>query len=743
MTRNPSPRSDKEEVSDPLAAPLHPTPPTTEEVARLRQRIVELEGTNLELRRAQRELTRRAAQLSLIHQIGRQITALQDPQRILEMTANLIRQKFSYHHVALFLIEGGVLALKAVAGTYHPWFPTGHTQKLSEGINGWVASHGEKILANDVNRDPRYVSFIGEYSITRAELCLPLKIAGKTLGVLDIQSPRRNAFDENDVIAMETLADQVAIALENARLYTLSQQELAKQKEAAQTIQSLHRKLEIVLNAAGEGIFGLDMDGCVTFANAAAARMLGYHPKELIGRYSHSLWHHTRPDGSPYPAAQCPIYAAYKEGQIRQGDDEFFWRKDGSGFPVHYVSTPIREHNELKGAVVIFADITDTRKLEDQLRQAQKMEAVGRLAGGIAHDFNNTLMVIMGYSEAILSFSSLDEAIRKDVTGIKEAAERAAALVRQLLTFSRQQVVQPQILNLNEVLRHLEQMLRRVLREDIQLQIHLSPDLPPVKIDPVQVEQIIMNLAVNAMDAMPHGGQLTFETQQRKIASPPLPDMPPGHYVILSATDTGAGMDEYTLTRCLEPFFTTKTDGKGTGLGLSTVYGIVRQNEGYLQVSSQPGEGATFTIYLPSAAPLADATLPATAELPSPRPGEATILLVEDETNVRMIVTRMLEKEGYTVLQAQSVEEVRRLCRQYADEIDLLITDVLLPETSGPALAQEALQICPAMQVLYVSGHPYEVLEQYSIDLETNFLQKPFSTRVLRQKVRRLLAKRA
>ncbi|RME43800.1 MAG: PAS domain-containing protein [Caldilineae bacterium] len=737
MADNPSLPSAKEGSDDPPAASPRSDLSLAGEMASLRRQIAELEGANLELRRAQKELARHAAQLSLIHQIGRQITTLQEPQRILEMAATLIQQKFNHHHVALFLIEEGVLVLKAVAGNYHPWFPSGHTQKLSEGINGWVASHGEKIVANDVSRDPRYISFLGQYSITRAELCLPLKMGGKTLGVLDIQSPHRHAFKESDILAMETLADQIAIALENARLYALSREELEKQKETAQIVRSLHRQLELILNAAGEGIFGLDMEGCVTFANAAAARMLGYHPDELIGRYSHSLWHHSRADGTPYPATQCPIYAAYKEGKIRQGDDEFFWRKNGSAFPVHYVSTPIREGGEIQGAVVLFADITETRVLEERLQHAQKMETIGRLTSGIAHDFNNLLTVILGHSEMLLSLPHLDEAARGEVEILQDAAIRAADLVRKLLTFSRQQVVQPEILNLKDVLQHLQELLRRILREDIRLHIHLSSDLPPVKMDPVQMDQIIMNLAINAIDAMPRGGELTIAAQQQRMDPPPLPDMPPGPYVVLTVSDTGMGMDAYTLSHCFEPFFTTKAREQGTGLGLSTVYGIVRQNEGYIRVESRPGQGTTFTIYLPPA-PSPDASRRKRAASQTNRVEQATILLVEDEAHVREVIAHMLKK-NYTVLEASSAQEAQQVCRQHPGDIDLLITDVIMAETSGPDMAQQLLQIEPDMEVLYISGHPYELFEEYAIDLKTNFLQKPFSKSTLLEKVGSLL----
>ena len=387
-------------------------------------------------------------------------------------------------------------------------------------------------------------------------------------------------------------------------------------------------------------------------------------------------------------------------------------------------------------------DITERRHLEQQLRQALKMEAIGKLAGGVAHDFNNLVTIITGYSDMVLSRIGPEDPMRRDIEQIKKAGDRAHSLTRQLLAFSRRQMLQPKVLDLNAVVSNLEPMLHRLIGENIELAIVLKPGLGQVKADPGQLEQVIMNLTINARDAMPHGGKLLFETDNATLddvyARQHLP-MQPGSYVRLAVSDTGCGMDEATQSRIFEPFFTTKEQGKGTGLGLSTVYGIVKQSGGYIWVYSEPGQGTTFKIYLPRVAAPADSVLPVThwSKLPQ---GTETLLLVEDEPEVRWLVRDMLQHLGYTILEARHGIEAQVLSIQHPGPIHLLVTDVVMPQMSGREIAEQLRSEHPETKVLYMSGYTDDAVVRHGVlAAEVAFLQKPFTPEGLALKVREVL----
>jgi two-component system, cell cycle sensor histidine kinase and response regulator CckA len=377
--------------------------------------------------------------------------------------------------------------------------------------------------------------------------------------------------------------------------------DVTEQRQSEQILKLLHHQNQLILDSAAEGILGLDIEGKHVFVNPAATMMLGHEANDLIGYSSHSTWHYSKPDGTPYPEEECPIHKTIKTG-VGHHLEDFFCRKDGSGFPVELRSNPICEDGKVIGTVVTFWDITERKQLEAQFLQAQKMEAVGRLAGGLAHDFNNMLAVIMGYAEMMQLGLSAESPLHQQAAAIKKASERAASLTRQLLAFSRNQVQQAQVLNLNTVIGEMDKMLRRLIGEDIDLNLNLEPGLAAVKADHSQVEQILMNLVVNARDAIPLGGRITIETTNvyldpayARKHSP----VTPGPYVVIAVSDSGDGMDAETQSHIFEPFFTTKEVGKGTGLGLSTVYGIVKQSQGSIEVYSEPGIGTTFKVYLP------------------------------------------------------------------------------------------------------------------------------------------------
>jgi len=419
------------------------------------------------------------------------------------------------------------------------------------------------------------------------------------------------------------------------------------------------------------------------------------------------------------------------------------WRhrtKSGSPLDVEIAIHPI-QYGGRHAQLAIVMDITGRRQLEDQLRQAQKMEAVGMLAGGVAHDFNNLLTIITGYSQLILNNLRPEDANRHSVEQIMRAGERAAALTKQLLAFSRRQVLQPKVLELNRLVGGLTTMLQRLIGEDVDLRLVLRPDVGRVHADPGQVEQVLMNLVINARDAMPKGGILTIETCNLELdqnyASRHI-EVKSGPYVMLAVSDNGSGMDEATRARLFEPFFTTKGAGKGTGLGLSTVFGIVKQSGGSVQVYSEPGRGTSVKVFLPRV----DRPVPFESEIQRKvvRRGHETILLVEDDDMVRNLVRETLERDGYTVLDANNPLEARRLSDQFLETIHLLITDVVMPKISGRELADQLTRRRPSIKVLYMSGYTDSAIASSGVlQREVAFLQKPFTPVGLVEKVREVL----
>ena len=405
------------------------------------------------------------------------------------------------------------------------------------------------------------------------------------------------------------------------------------------------------------------------------------------------------------------------------------------------VSTRQIPYGGHRAVLAVLTDVTRRKQLEAQLLQSQKMEAVGMLAGGIAHDFNNLLTIIGGYSQLLLASLPAADRNRSAVEQILKASERAAGLTRQLLAFSRRQVMQPRVLDLNLLVGSLAVMLRRLIGEDIDLRLELARDLGQVNVDAGQIEQVIMNLAVNSRDAMPKGGTLTIQTANVDLDenyTATHTRVKAGSYVMLAVIDTGSGMDEQTRSRLFEPFFTTKQQGRGTGLGLSIVFGIVRQTGGNVEVASEPGVGTSVKVYLPRAS---QAASPET-ELPLERAerGSETILLVEDEEMVRRLVSETLEQEGYKILQAAGPEQAWRICREYDGRIDLMITDVVMPKESGRALAARMAEVRPDMKVLYMSGYTdTEILGRGGEEPPIQFLQKPFTPGALASKVRNVL----
>jgi PAS domain S-box-containing protein len=519
----------------------------------------------------------------------------------------------------------------------------------------------------------------------------------------------------------------------------------SERKKATETVREREELVQLLLDSTAEAIYGVDLHGNCMLANPTCARLLGYaSPEQLNGRNMHDLIHHHRPDGRPYPEEECPIVRMLEVRQGAHVNDEVFWRADGTRFDVEYFAYPMWRGRELIGAVVTFLDVSHQKKLEEQLRQAQKTEAIGQLAGGVAHDFNNLLTIITGYSDLLLQSTPRDDPNRALLEEISKAGARSASLTRQLLAFSRKQVLAPRVLDLNDVVRDTERMLRRVIGEDIHWTATLHPQLGSVKADPGQLEQVLLNLAVNARDAMPQGGKLTIETSNVVLGEDYArshADVRPGRYVMLAVTDTGIGMTEEVKRRLFEPFFTTKGPGYGTGLGLAVVHGIVKQSDGSIEVYSEPGVGTSFKIYLPRVGQAASTGHSWPGVGPAPR-GTETLLLVEDDDAVRALTLFTLRQCGYTVLEASHGGEAIRLATNHRGTIHVLVTDVVMPGMGGRVLAERLLTLHPEMKVLYLSGYTDDAVVRHGIlHEEVNFLQKPFSTNALAHKIREVLAK--
>jgi signal transduction histidine kinase/ActR/RegA family two-component response regulator len=419
-------------------------------------------------------------------------------------------------------------------------------------------------------------------------------------------------------------------------------------------------------------------------------------------------------------------------------------RKDGKDIDIALTVSPIEDGaGKIIGFSKIARDITEQKGLEAQLRQAQKMEGIGQLAGGIAHDFNNILTVINSYAAMVLSDLDFSNAfVRNGVEQIKEAGYRAAVLTRQLLMFSRQEVLDPKVMDLNEVVTNISKLLRRLIGEDITLVLCLHPELGQVKIDPGQIEQVIMNLAVNARDAMPGGGQLTIETENVELDDAYTrthASVTPGPYTVLAMSDTGCGMDAKTQAHMFEPFFTTKESGKGTGLGLATVYGIVKQSAGNIWVYSELGKGTSFKIYFPQVGKISELPEPAVTPPELPR-GSETVLLVEDDEMVRALAQAILTRYGYTVLAARNVNDALQFAQDSSCQIHLLLTDTIMPVMNGPELARRFLVIRPGTKILFMSGYTDKVISlTAALEPGTTFLHKPFTPQTLTQRVRQSL----
>src|SRR5213083_453669 len=512
--------------------------------------------------------------------------------------------------------------------------------------------------------------------------------------------------------------------------------DITERLRAEQALRNSEQSYRSLVDGVRDVIFALSPGGEVTSLNPAFEEMTGFPPAEWVGRPFEAFVH---PDDVPLA---LDLFGRVLQGEPRPTIQFRILTKTGPYRVAEFSASAQLRDGRLTGILGIGRDVTERLGLEQQLRQAQKMEAVGRLAGGIAHDFNNILTAITGHADLLLEDLGPHDPRRADVDEIRRSAERAAGLTRQLLAFSRQQVLQPKVVDLNALVLDMDKLLRRLIGEDVELATVLYPTLGRVTADPGQLEQVIVNLAVNARDAMPQGGKLTLETRNIDLDSSYTLEhslVKPGPYVQLTVSDSGIGMDEETQAHAFEPFFTTKPRGQGTGLGLAMVYGTVKQSGGFIWVYSEPGRGATFKIYLPRVdAPVESAAPPAPVERP-PR-GSETVLLAEDEPAVRAIARQALERQGYTVLAAPSGADALALAAQHGATIHLLLTDVVMPGMSGRDLADRLTAQRPGIRVLYISGYTDNAIVRHGM-LEPGlaYLQKPFRPDALVRKVREVL----
>jgi PAS domain S-box-containing protein len=580
-----------------------------------------------------------------------------------------------------------------------------------------------------------------EYAPWRAEasaqgyasvIGLPLLFAGNLLGVLTVYSVETEAFDQQEVDFLSELAGDLAYGIQALRTR-------AEQARAEAALLEERHLLHTLMDNLPDVIYFKDRESRFTHINQALAKAFGLSdPAQAIGKRDFDFF-----TGEHAQQAFADEQEIVRTGQPMLAKEEKETWPDGHVTWASSTKMPLRDaRGNIVGTFGVSRDVTPHKVLEEQLRLSQRMESVGRLAGGVAHDFNNLLTIIAGYTQLVKGGLDEGSALHGHVDEVLKASDRAASLTQQLLAFSRKQVLQVEVLDLNTALGNLEKMLLRLIGEDIELRTVPQAGLGRVKADPGQIDQVIMNLVVNARDAMPQGGTITIETANMDLTEDYTRShfpVVPGRYVMVSVSDTGTGMSQEIQAHIFEPFFTTKEKGKGTGLGLATVYGIVKQSGGYIWVYSELGRGSTFKVYLPRVeGPLAEAE-PAKVSLDSVK-GSETVLVVEDEEAVRSLVRKTLESHGYKVLESQGADDALSILEQYAEPIHLLLTDVVMPQMSGQELAKRLLAMRPEVKVIYMSGYTDDAIVRHGVlEAGVSFVQKPFAPTTLAQKVRDVL----
>jgi PAS domain S-box-containing protein len=614
-----------------------------------------------------------------------------------------------------------------------------------KGLGGLALDEGRPARTGDYLRDARisrdYEGQVAALGIT-AKMVVPILIDARVEGLLYVDNRSTRAFTDQNESVLVRLAAQAAIAIRNAQILEAEQIARGTAERLVRALRESQDRFQFVARATNDAVWDWDLVSDALWWNEGVNTLFGYTP-EQVGPDITWWYEMIHPDDRD--RVKRDINAAVERGAESWSAEYRYRRADGTYAYVYDRGYVLHDGDgrptRMIGAMM---DITQRFELEEELRQAQKMEAVGRLAGGVAHDFNNLLTIITGRTHLVLGRLKADDPVRRSVEVIQKTADRAAGLTRQLLAFSRKQVLQRKVLDVNALVTDISTMLRRLIGEDVDLLLTLGPGAGRVNADPAQIEQALMNLAVNARDAMPRGGTLGLETDQVRLgpAPPDRPDtLPPGPYAVLRVMDTGAGMDAATQARIFEPFFTTKEPGKGTGLGLSMVHGIVRQHGGAIHVRSVVGGGTTFEIYLPQVEAAADTGAADEAgAAPLPATGQETILLVEDESDVRALAREVLERQGYTVLEASDGLQAVGVYEKEGKRIDLILTDVVMPRMSGREMVDRVRATQPDMRVLYMSGYTGDAIVRHGVlDASMLLLGKPFTPVALIAKVREVL----
>lgn len=599
------------------------------------------------------------------------------------------------------------------------------------GSCGTAAFRRQQVIVSNIAADPLWKDFSRLALQFGLKACWSTPIISrddKVLGTFAVYYRESRDPDPRHVYLVQCATHLAGIAIERDRA--------DKELHAVETrYRALVENLPAITYIAEVGILGRWL-----YVSPQIETILGFSPEEWLSDPANWINHIHGEDRERALEAETRFWeigGMYRaEYRVIARDGRAIWFRDDAV----YLKTTDKQKPVMQG---VLHDITEYKRLEDQLRQSQKMEAVGQLAGGVAHDFNNLLMIIQGRTERIEERFPASDASHQDAHEIKEAAGRATALTRQLLAFSRKQVLQPKVLDMNHVVGEVGKMLHRLIGENIQIVLHTAPSLWPVKVDQGQIEQAVLNLALNSRDAMPTGGKVTIETRNlefKEAQTGELSSLKPGKYVVLEVSDTGTGMDAETQGHIFEPFFSTKELGKGTGLGLASVYGLVKQSGGWVSFRSKLGHGTAFTIYLPEANGEAHSTLKPSQTAPTVHSQGETILVVEDEDQIRDMVCQYLQQNGYTVLHAKDGKEALEIAQRYRGTIQLLLTDVVMPQVGGHELAQSLRKLRPRCKVLFTSGYPdHSALSDRPADRNAETLQKPYALARLAQKIREML----
>ena len=706
-----------------------------------------LEQRESERKRAEEEILRRNRELSVLYTIDRAAQQSLDLEEMLNTALEATLKALEIEAGGIFLLEpdGETMILRLHHGVSEEFVKNVQRIKLGEGVSGRAAAEKKPVVldAPDYPTE-RLAPFIVQEGI-QTLASTPLLSGGKLVGAMNLVARRPHAFPPDGLELLASIGIQLGGVIYNAQLYEAVQQELTERKRVEEALRESEQRYRNLVENAPDVIYTLATDGTITSLNPAFETITGWSRAEWLGKQFAPILH---PDDLPLG---FEFLRRTLQGESPPTFELRILSKSGDYVVGEFIATPQIQNGSVISVLGTARDITERKRaeaemtaLQEQFRQSQKIEAIGRLAGGIAHDFNNLLTVIKGYSQFSLIGMKESDPLRENIEEIKRASDKAADLTRQLLAFSRRQILEMRVLDLNTVLRDLDKMLHRLIGEDIELVTVFTDDLGRVKTDPGWVEQIIMNLAVNARDAIPEGGKLTIETANVELDETYARGhiaVKPGRYVMLSVSDTGVGMTPEVRQQVFEPFFTTKEKGKGTGLGLSTVYGIVKQSGGNIWVYSEPGKGTTFKIYLPRVdEPLEE--LRRRVEVKEVPRGTETILIVEDEEDVLKLAGRILSRQGYKVLEASQGLDAFLIAEKYEDLIHLLVTDVVMPKIGGRELADRIAEIRPEIKVLYMSGYTDNAIVHHGVLREgMEFIQKPFTVEGLARKVREVLDK--